>query len=102
MSDNKFAARRIYSFELPIHIPFLGVGFVKQKFKQIGVWDKMPAQLKQKAKAAGWGGLTITRKDLDSLPDNVWLPMAREFKLEWRHSEPAQAAPQGLMAGAEA
>lgn len=88
MSDIKVAPRRIYAFDVPVHIPYLAIGFVKQKFKQIGVWDKMPVHIKRKTKAAGWGGLTITRKDLDSLPDDVWLTMARELKLEWRQPEP--------------
>ena len=80
MSDNKIATRRVYSFDLPVHIPFLAIGFVKQKFKKIGVWDNMPVHIKRKTKAAGWGGLTITKKDLDSLPDDVWLTMARELR----------------------
>lgn len=82
MSGDKLAPRRTYSFDLPVHIPFLAIGLVKQKFKQIGVWDGMPAHIKQKTKTAGWGGVTITKKDLDSLPDDVWLPMARELGLE--------------------
>jgi hypothetical protein len=102
MSDNNVSPRRIYSFDLPVHIPFLAIGFVKRKFKEIGVWDSMPVHLKRKTKAAGWGGLTITRKDLDSLPDEVWLTMARELKLEWRQPQPAVAPLCGSIAGAEA
>lgn len=102
MSDNKLAPRRIYSFDLPVHIPFLAIGLVKRKFKQIGVWDGMPAHIKKKTKAAGWAGLTITRKDLDSLPDEIWLTMARELRLEWRHPEPVEAHSCGAIVGAEA
>jgi hypothetical protein len=102
MSSDKPTPRRIYSFDLPVHIPFLAIGLVKKKFKQIGVWDSMPAHIKQKTKAAGWGGLTITKKDLDSLPDDVWLTMARELRLEWRQPEPAAAPSGGAIVGAEA
>ena len=102
MSENKLASRRIYSFDLPVHIPFFAIGAVKRKFKQIGVWDDMPARIKQKATAAGWGGLTITKKDLDSLPDDVWLTMARALRLEWRQPESTEAPTRGAFVGAEA
>ncbi|MGE0037190.1 MAG: hypothetical protein AB7S93_16255 [Xanthobacteraceae bacterium] len=102
MSENKLAPRRIYSFDLPVHIPFFAIGAVKRKFKQIGVWDDMPARIKQKTTAAGWGGLTITKKDLDSLPDDVWLTIARALRLEWRQPEPTEAPSRGAFVGAEA
>jgi hypothetical protein len=102
MSDNKLAPRRIYSFDLPVHIPFFAIASVKRKFKQIGVWDGMPAHIKQKTKAAGWGGLMITKKDLDSLSDDVWSTMARALRLEWHQPKPAEAPSRGALVGAEA
>ena len=59
-----------------------------------------PPQTEDKGGRLGWP--TITRKDLDSLPDEVWLTMARELKLEWRQPQPAVAPPCGSIAGAEA
>jgi hypothetical protein len=82
---------RIYGFDLPVKVPFLAIGLVVSKFKQIGVWDKMPAPIKQKTKKAkaSWSGVTITKTDLDSLPEEVWLTMARELRLEWRYADAA-------------
>ena len=82
---------RIYDFELPYHVPFLAIGFAVSKFKEIGVWDRFPPPIRKKTKAArsSWSGVTITKKDLDSLPDDVWLTLARELRLEWRQVEAA-------------
>ena len=94
MSDTATAigsAGRIYSFDVPVKVPFFAIGLAISKFKQIGVWENMPAPIKKKTKKAraSWSGVTITKQDLDSLPDDIWLTMAREFRLEWR---PAEAA----------
>ena len=83
------SANRIYGFDMPVKVPFLAIGLAISKFKQIGVWDKMPAPIKQKTKKAkaGWSSVTITKADRDSLPEDVWLTMAREFGLKWRPAE---------------
>src|SRR5258708_6218807 len=88
------STRPVYAFDLPHHIPFFAIGMLIRKFKQIGIWDRMPQPIKQKTKAAksSWSGVTITKKDVDSLPDDVWLKMAREFRLEWRQVEVAPEA----------
>jgi hypothetical protein len=95
MSDIALAppgnAGRIYAFDLPVHVPFLAIGLVISKFKQIGVWDRMPPSIKHKTKEAkrSWSGVTITKKDLDSLPEDVWLTLARELRLEWKYADAA-------------
>jgi hypothetical protein len=86
-------AYRLYDVELPYHVPGLGVGIAISKFKQIGVWDKFPPFLKDKAKAAkgSWSGLKITQKDLDSIPDDAWERIAAELRVGWRYA----TAPSG-------
>ena len=88
-AEARTSANRIYGFDVPVKVPFLAIGLAISKFKQIGVWDKMPALIKQKTKKAkaSWSGVTITKVDLDSLPEDVWQTMAREFRLEWRPAE---------------
>ena len=41
------------------------MGFAISKFKQIGVWSKLPPALRAKAKDARgtWSGLKLTQKD---------------------------------------
>ena len=77
---------RIYDLDLPYRIPGFGVGFAISKFKQIGVWDKLPAALRNKAREArgSWSGLKLTQKDLDSVPDDAWRTIATEFGVRWR------------------
>jgi hypothetical protein len=84
---------RVYDLDLPYRIPGFGVGFAISKFKQIGVWDKLPAALKNKAREArgSWGGLKLTQKDLDSVSDDVWKTIATEFGVRWRHAAASSA-----------
>ena len=85
-------AYRLYDIELPLRVPGVGVGIAISKFKQIGVWDKFPCALKDKAKEAKgtWiGSLKITQKDLDSIPDDAWKTIAVEFGVGW--SYPAES-----------
>jgi hypothetical protein len=79
---------RVYDLELPYRIPGFGVGFAIRKFKEIGVWDRLPAALKSKARDAkgSWSGLKLTRKDLDSVPDDAWRTIAAEFGVRWRYA----------------
>jgi hypothetical protein len=79
---------RIYDLDLPYRIPGFGVGFAISKFKQIGVWDKLPAALRNKAREAkgSWSGLKLTQKDLDSVSDDAWRRIAAEFGVRWRHA----------------
>lgn len=81
-------ARRVYDVELPYHVSGFVVGFAISKFKQIGVWDKFPHTLKDKAKAANgsWSGLKITQKDLDSIPDDAWEKVAKALGVTWRYA----------------
>ena len=65
------------------------MGIAISKFKQIGVWDKFPCALKDKAKEAKgtWiGSLKITQKDLDSIPDDAWKTIAVEFGVGWSYA----------------
>ena len=58
MSHVTFAAPsryQIYDLDLPHRIPGFAVGFAITKFKQIGVWSKLPPALRAKAKDAGMG-----------------------------------------------
>jgi hypothetical protein len=79
---------RLYDVELPYHISGFVVGIAINKFKQIGVWDKFPHALKDKAKAAkgSWGGLKITQKDLDTIPDDAWEKIAKSLGVKWRYA----------------
>ena len=92
---------RLYDVELPYRVPCFGVGIAISKFKQIGVWHKLPQALKEKAKDAkgSWSGLKITQKDLDSIPDDAWETIAVELGVGWRYAtaavEPERVAAYG-------
>jgi hypothetical protein len=81
-------AYRRYDLVLPCWVPGFGVGFAISKLKQIGVWDKLPGALKDKAKAAkgSWTGTKLTQKDLDSIPDDAWETIASEAGIRWRYA----------------
>ena len=55
---------RVYDLDLPLRIPGFGVGFAISKFKQIGVWSKLPPALRAKAKDARgtWSGMKLTQR----------------------------------------
>jgi len=86
--ESQSRTHRIYDLDLPYRIPGFGVGFAISKFKQIGVWDKLPAALRNKAREAkgSWSGLKLTQKDLDSVPDDVWRAIAAAFGVRWRYA----------------
>src|SRR5262245_37656535 len=91
MSQVTFTAHtryRLYDLDLPHRIPGIAVGFAISKFKQIGVWNKLPPALKDKARAArgAWGGLKLTQKDLDSVPDDAWETIAKALNVRWRYT----------------
>src|SRR5262249_36663168 len=92
MPDVAFGAHsrayRLYDVELPYHIPGLGVGFAISRFKQIGIWDKLPHPIRVRAKAAkgSWSGFKITQKDLDSIPDDAWETIAAKLGIGWRYA----------------
>jgi hypothetical protein len=71
-----------------LRIPGFGVGFAISKFKQIGIWSKLPPALRAKAKDARgtWSGLKLTQKDLDSVSDDVWEIIAAELSVRWRYA----------------
>jgi hypothetical protein len=86
---------RIYDLDLPHRIPGIAVGFAISKFKQIGVWTKLPPALRAKAKDARgtWSGLKLTQKDLDSVPDEAWEIIAAALSVRWRYAaKPVQSA----------
>ena len=107
MSHVTFAAHghyRVYDLDLPLRIPCLGVGFAISKFKQIGVWSKLPPGLRAKAKDARgtWSGLKLTQRDLDSVADEVWEIIAKELSVRWRYAaKPVEsgAAPVAALGG---
>src|SRR5262249_7341164 len=84
-------AYRFYDLDLPYSVPCFGVGIAISKFKQIGVWPKLPHALKEKAKEAkgSWSGLKITQRDLDSIPDDAWETIAVELGVRWRYATAA-------------
>jgi hypothetical protein len=86
-------AYRLYDVDLPLRVPGFAVGFAISRFKQIGVWQKLPPALKDKAKEARgtWTGLKLTQKDLDSVPDDAWEMIAKALSVRWRYA----AAPGG-------
>jgi hypothetical protein len=79
--------RRVYHFEMPYHIPGIWMGMAIAKLKQLGVWERLPAAFRRKARAAqaSWSSFAITRRDLDSIPDHDWEVIARRLKLRWRY-----------------
>jgi hypothetical protein len=105
MSHVTFAAHsryRVYDLDLPHRIPGFAVGFAISKFKQLGVWSKLPPALRAKAKDARgvWGGgLKLTQKDLDSVPDDAWETIARALSVRWRYAaEPRECAREPALA----
>jgi hypothetical protein len=98
-------AYRVYDLELPYRVPGFGVGPAISKFKQIGVWDKLPAALRNnKAREAkgSWSGLKLTQKDLDSVPDDAWRMIAAEFGVRWRYAAASSACARDPAAAAYA
>jgi hypothetical protein len=87
MSDMALAhggeTRRTYAFDLPYYIPVFGIGFAIGRLKKLGAWERLPRPLKVRIKGArsSWSGLKITRKDLDSIPDEVWTVIAADIDL---------------------
>ena len=79
---------RIYDLDLPHRIPGFAVGFAISKFKQIGVWGKLPVTLKSKAREArgSWTGLKLDQKDLDSIPDEAWQTIAEQLSVRYRYA----------------
>ena len=71
-------AYRFYDFELPYHVPWFCVGMAVSKFKQIGVWHKLPHALKEKTKRAqgSWSGVKITRR--------IWMQFQMMLGKPWR------------------
>jgi hypothetical protein len=104
MSHVTFATHsryRIYDLDLPHRVPGFAVGFAISKFKQIGVWSKLPPALRAKAKDAkgSWSGLKLTQKDLDSVPDEVWETIATALSVRWRYAtEPSECAREPALA----
>ena len=94
-------AYRFYDVELPYRVPGLGVGYAIAKFKQLGVWDKLPHGLKAKVKEAkgSWtSSLKITQKDLDSIPDDAWRTIAVELGVGWRYATASSGCGRELAA----
>ena len=104
MSHVTFAAPsryRIYDLDLPHRIPGFAVGFAITKFKQIGVWSKPAGAAGQGQGRQGvWGGgLKLTQKDLDSVPDDAWETIARALSVRWRYAtEPSECAREPALA----
>jgi hypothetical protein len=75
---------RTYSFRLPVHVPFFGIGTVMARLKHIGVWDELPPPLRKKIKLASrdWSNLKVTKEDLDSIPDETWNALASALRLK--------------------
>src|SRR4051812_2604792 len=93
-------AYRLYDVELPYRVSGFLVGIGISKFKQIGVWDKFPQALKDKARAAkgSWAGLKITQKDLDSIPDDAWEKTAGVLGVKWKYATASRECGRGFAA----
>lgn len=66
---------RDYSqFDLPYVIADWKVGFAIQVIVQAGMWSRLPRAIALKINDAYSNGrdLTVTKADLDSLPDDAW------------------------------
>ncbi|HEY1363943.1 MAG TPA: hypothetical protein VGF60_17015 [Xanthobacteraceae bacterium] len=93
MTDSSVASsgkgRRVYKFPHPIRIPFFALGLVREKLKEVGIWDDMPQPLHRKFKAAqaSWGGMIFDRADMDSIPDHLWIRLAVAYNLKWSYTE---------------
>lgn len=76
-------ARNYGTVQFPIQVPFVAAPAALQRAKDAGIWDKLPPQLRDKFTAAtqSWDGLSITRQDLDSIPDAEWRKVAPKFGL---------------------
>lgn len=77
--------KRIYNFELPYEIPSLYVHFGLQRFKNEGLFDRMPLHLRTKIEtaAAAWEPFVITKETCDSIDDDIWKKIAAELNLDW-------------------
>ena len=97
-----YSRYRLYDLELPHRIPGFAVGFAISKFKQLGVWSKLPPALRAKAKDARgtWGGgLKLTQKDLDSVSDAAWEIIATELSVRWRYAaKPVESGAESVHA----
>ena len=91
-------AYRLYDVELPYRVSGFLVGMGINKFKQIGVWDKFPQALKDKARAAkgSWAGLKITQRDLDSIPDDAWEKTAVVLGVKWKYATASRGCGRGF------
>lgn len=76
---------RKYHIELPYHIPAMFVSTAIDRMKQIGEWEKLPQELKDKAEASlsNWYGLDLTQEDLDAIPTRTWKVIAINLNIEW-------------------
>lgn len=66
---------RDYSqLDLPYHIAAWKVGLAIQEILRAGMWSKLPRSIALKINDAYSNGrdLTVTKADLDSLPEDAW------------------------------
>lgn len=82
-------ARR-YDFTLPVRVPFMYIGFLKEKIEESGL--EWPPRLIEKIDRAedAWSGFDVTQEDLDSMSDECWAFVEREFASSFPKKPPEQ------------
>jgi hypothetical protein len=87
-------AKRKYGFGLPYEISgFTAAGMALElrgaRPDVAGAMTKIekinPALYAKLTSAGMWHPIEITQADLDSLPDDVWTPVAAHLGLKWSH-----------------
>lgn len=74
---------RTYNFPLPYKLGRIKVPFAISHLKSAGVWGNIPSDMKRRLEKAGWGGVNITKHDLDRLDDKTWGLIADKLGLKW-------------------
>jgi len=74
---------RKYHFPLPYKLGKLKVPFAISHLKKKGAWNKLPNDMKRRLEKSGWGGVKITKRDLDRLDDKTWKMIADQLGLKW-------------------
>ena len=77
---------RQYNFKLPYEIGRFYVSMGLSNLKSSGLFNRLPVKLQQRFQYAAdhWEGLTITKKDCDSIDPVTWGAIASRLGLSWQ------------------